>query len=463
MNHDHFSISSCSRTLAYIQYYTCKYLPGRHFYAEHLRRLAGWLHQPDPTLRTARAHPQLAAHLVLLHSSGLLTYETGVWQPAATVYGWLSATPHMQLDALLVAMDDGRWQASIDALRLSAALPFDYQAFVRQTLQRQRDRPMAAATANARLTVVPDGWRLYLPAALTAQQQFELLQLGDWEPAPNGWLGGMVVITPATMMRHFQRGGSPHHVEQQLAAVLPHPLGAAERENLLAWYQAAARYRVRQVWLLETPQAKQLAEIEQNGRLRRGIQERLGPRTAVIRPSFVPPLQKWLHKRGEIAAVPTDIPLAANQSNAAYSWLGLAVLTELHHLLPLKAPTPHHALVTIGDQLTPPEQAELTAVAADIVNQVRQAIRGHDAFFPQRDAVPDGWLTLIEQTMTAGGCVEMQYQALGERTPSWRRVEPYSLTQRSGLTYLQGYCHRAEAVLTFRLDRALALERVPPA
>lgn len=462
MNHDHFSISSCSRILAYVQYYTCKHLAGRHFYAEHLRRLACWLQQPDPTLRTARFHSRLAAHLVLLHSSGLLTYETGVWQPAATVYGWLSATPHRQLDALLAAIDDGRWQASIEVLGLSDALPFDYQTFVRQTLQRQRDRPMATPTAKARLNVVPDGWRLYLPAALTAQQQFELLQLGDWEPVPNGWLGGVVVITPVTMMRHFQRGGSPYQVEQQLAMVLSCPLGAAEKQNLLAWYQAAARYRVRQVWVLETPQAGQLAEVEQNGRLRWGIQERLGPRTAVIRPSLIPHLQKWLHKRGEIAAVPTSIPLAANQSDAAYSWLGLAVLSELHHLLPLQAPTPHHALAAMGDQLTPAEQAELTALAADIVSQVRQAIRGHDAFFPQQTAVSTAWLPFIEEVMAAGGCIDMQYQALGERTPSWRRVEPYSLTQRNGLTYLQGYCHRTEAVLTFRLDRALALERVPP-
>jgi predicted DNA-binding transcriptional regulator YafY len=55
--------------------------------------------------------------------------------------------------------------------------------------------------------------------------------------------------------------------------------------------------------------------------------------------------------------------------------------------------------------------------------------------------------------MSREQAIDLTYQALGECTPTCRRVYPLRLEERGSLVHLHAYCTLAEANRTFRLDR----------
>lgn len=464
MDHALFSTTSCSSVLAYVHYYTCKFVPGRCLTGQHLRRLSAWLYAARPQLRSARQHPVLAGHLVLLHGAGLLRFEPGVWLVAPTAYQWLLASEKAQLLALVSVVGDGRWETSAGQLGLNNSLTPDYRAYIEQLLDRQMQRleeEMAVQQVDKPCLAVKErAWHLAFGVGLLPQQRFELLQLGEWLPAERGVGWGVLILTPMTLMSWFAKGGTLLQIKRLLDSVLSTSLTIEQVELLIHWYGQSQQYRVQQAWLLETKQPEQLTEIVQDRRLRRHVRAQLGTRLAMVEAEMVPRLRKWLAARGEVLQVPVGKELSdtVERSEVAYSWLGLQVLAGLRAFLPLRVPLPHDALEVVGAELTAVEQTELQQLADEIVGQVREAIRGRDAFFPAEGAVPEAWLALVREAMVAETAVWLQYQALGERQPSWRRVDPYRLEARNGLFYLYGYCYRTEATLTFRLDRAAAIE-----
>jgi predicted DNA-binding transcriptional regulator YafY len=54
--------------------------------------------------------------------------------------------------------------------------------------------------------------------------------------------------------------------------------------------------------------------------------------------------------------------------------------------------------------------------------------------------------------------VSMLYRSRKRREPIQRQLDPYVLVDRWGWWYVVGYCHRRQAVRTFRVDRILELE-----
>ena len=52
----------------------------------------------------------------------------------------------------------------------------------------------------------------------------------------------------------------------------------------------------------------------------------------------------------------------------------------------------------------------------------------------------------------------IHYRSRQNLDPEWRQVDPYVLVFRWGWWYLVGFCHRRQAVRTFRVDRVLDLE-----
>ena len=49
--------------------------------------------------------------------------------------------------------------------------------------------------------------------------------------------------------------------------------------------------------------------------------------------------------------------------------------------------------------------------------------------------------------------VEMTYRGANQKSPTKRVLDPYALVNRAGWWYVVGYCHRRNAMRTFRLDR----------
>jgi proteasome accessory factor C len=103
--------------------------------------------------------------------------------------------------------------------------------------------------------------------------------------------------------------------------------------------------------------------------------------------------------------------------------------------------------------LSPIQLADLEARADALLDQLRQVIRGRDAFLPAYARDDSPLVAAIKPALAQGETVHIAYQSLVDRQPYWREVFPLRLEQHGNLYYLHAYCHLAEANRTFRLDR----------
>lgn len=450
---------SLALTLGFFQYYTPTRLARRpEPDAVHLRRLSAWHGLAHPPGRhSLPRHRALALQLALLHAAGLLNLDAALITPTPAALAWLRAAPADRHRALLDALDDSpRWAELVAHLQLAAALPDHFAAWAGQFLRRlaqQTDPPPAPAT----LRHAPALWQLRLYPATPPDLLFDLLQIGRWQPLTRD--GGRLDLTPHTIARAVQRGYGPEGIRHALEAALRGPLEPPLRADLHNWARAARAYRLQTVCILETAQDEQLQAVYNARRFRPHTLRRLSPRHAVVDPAIRPALEAWLDQHGfaldtpEPAAAPTA--QAAPDVGPAYDWLGLRVLLGLGDLIPLPVPPPHAQLAAAAVRLAPAELGRLEETARCLLDDLRDAIRGRDAFYPALHPPDENLLRAVADALSHDRTLTITYKTLGDPAPRVRRIRPHSLEQRGELTYLRAWCYLAEAELTFRLDRVV--------
>ena len=448
------TLHTFTHLLAYLHYYTPKRLPGRWLAARHLRQLAARIGLPRPDLRALRRHPLLAAHVALAHAAGLVAPDSDRFslQPGAT--DWLHAAEAEQIAGLLDAFAAPAWSAAVQHLKLDACLTLDYVTYLRQQLAR---RPEAnASPAPARwLQAGAAAWRLALPRRPPPWLLFDLLQLGEWQPED------ALVLTPLTIASAPRRGYGRPAILWLLEQATQEPLSPGRAQQIDAWLRQGRAYSLRTVTLLSAAQDTQLATLYANRRLRPHLLEQLSPRHAIVAPDAAPKLARWLARQALPLQDATAPPLGAASLPAGYIWLGLRLLVGLGELIPLPYPAPHGALATAAAVLMPEQLTVLEQRARCVLDALRAALHGRDAFFPAPNHAYLGWVELLERAIAHQQTLCMHYQALGAVQPGIRRILPLRLERRGALIYLHAYCYRAEANLVFRLDRISALEHGP--
>lgn len=450
----HLTLETCTQVLAYSHYYTIPYLSCRGLPARHLQRLALWLGLPDDKLQTIRHHRFLAAHLVLLQATGLLQHETNQWFCSLFVEQWLQKTPFAQYQTLIEAIDRCSWETVAERENLSACFDDAYSTFVRQSLENQQRTQSSQEGGHAIWKSITDEeWQLALPAGLPPKTLFHLLQLGEWDPQEP------LRISALTVAKTRQKGYGINYIEHLLTEATQQNLPQPQQAQLVNWYMAAEHYQIQAAYLLSTAQPEQLAKIMANGRLNRKIHEQISSRHAIVSPALITPLARWLAKQNKYLQAPNleaDI-MKPDWDASAFTWLGLKLLIDLRELLTLPFPAPFGLLDEMAATLTPEEQTELRCMAHDVIQELRQALRGKDAFLPAQKTVSQEMLDQISQAIEQGAPLMITYQALGEIKPSMRHIQPLRLESRANLYYLYAYCYRAETNLTFRLDRVSQL------
>jgi hypothetical protein len=446
-------------TLGYFHHYT----PARLTHtpapaAVHLCRLSAWhsLHHP-PGRRALRRHRPLALQLALLHAAGLIDLHASTIAPTPTAAGWLRASLPDQCHALLDALDDTRrWADHITHLCLTEAIPDHFAAWAGQFLRRAARAPVPPP-APAVLRHASPHWQLRLHLDTPPDLLFDLLQIGRWQPLTRD--GGYLTITSRTIAHAIQHGRGPEGIRHALEAALRQPLEPQLGADLHHWTRAARAYRLHTACILETTQDDHLQAVYSARRFRPYTLRRLSPRHAVVDPAIRRPLEKWLATRG--FALDTSEPVTPTTAAApapAYDWLALRVLLGLGDLVPLPVPPPHDSLAAAATHLSPPELSRLEEIARRLLDDLRAAIRGRDAFFPAAHAPDPALLQAVHNALRHGRPLLITYQTLGDPAPRLRRIRPHSLEQRGELYYLRAYCYLAEAELTFRLDRVTAIE-----
>lgn len=448
-----------TRCLAYIHHYTPPVLAGRCLSPTHLRRLAQWIETPKPAMRSLRTHPLLAIHIALLQGAGLITAAEEAWLVAPTATAWLQAMPAEQLAPFLLLLDSPNlWEQTVARLGLQHTLSCDYLLYVRQMLTRQSEVPPVTPVARSVALAEPaywlegpadTAWRLCLPVALPGWLLFDLLQLGEWQP------GAPLCCTPLSITAAARRGYGAQHIRWLLETATQQLLPDRYQAALKTWLGQGRAYQLRQVHLLATAQPAQLQALLAQKRWRPHIRQQIGARHAVVSADLIPHLRRWLAKKGYALDDATTIPEQTQTfaNSAAYHWLGLRVLLGLGELMPLPYPPPHAQLDSLDSQLTSLEESELEAVAQSVVDNLRAAIRGRDAFWPAQGPVPAEWLDCIKQAIESEQHLDIFYQTPAETRPGYRRIQPLRLYQRGALHCLHAYCYRVEMNVDFRVDR----------
>ncbi|MCP4427098.1 MAG: WYL domain-containing protein [Chloroflexi bacterium] len=441
--------------LAYCANYTPKFLPGRCFSPTHLQTLSDWLDDAAPTLRTIRYHPALSLNVTAAFASGLLSNKTGRWRVTSSGMEWLSADRATCLAYLLQHLEsEADWESALAALGLTGVVTLDYRVYATQQLQRQQRLMPPPAPAKWLPSSTDEAWRFDLPDTLPILPLFHLLQMGDWLP-DEGWTG-----TPYSIALAAQRGYGISQMEYVLTQAVGQPLTERQTQQLTRWYRLHDAYQIKSVYLLTVKQPERLPPILAHGLMKKKVRQQIGRRHAIVSPSITPGLRNWLAKR----QIPLDAPDAtsANKEGAADAgtiYLALNVLHELRRILPLEAPRIDGAMGNLP--LTQAQRADAEHRAQRIVQGVKDAIRGRDAFFPMTKAHDEAVLAAIQKAMEADCLLTIRYQGLADSAPINRRVEPLRIEERGRLTYLHGYCHLAEDSRIFRLDRMHACEIVP--
>lgn len=450
----HITLESVVKLLAYFQYYTIPYLSGRGLPAPHLQRLTLWIGLPDNKLHTMRHHKFLAAHLVLTQAAGLLQHDLNQWFCSPFVEQWLKKAPFAQYQTLIEAIDHCCWKTIVERENLTACFDGAYSTFVRQSLKRQQNSPTSQTEPRASWKSLSDTeWQLALPCGLPPEWLFHLLQMGEWDPQTP------LRLSANTIAKARQHGYGIDFIKHLLSEATQQALPQPYQAHLSNWYLAAENYQIQAVYMLSTAQPDQLAEIMTNRRLSHRIHEQVSPRQAIVSPTLITPLARWLAKQNKHLQAPNlkNSVIKHEWAASAYHWLGLKLLFDLKELLALPWPAPPGLLDEAATALTPEEQTELAFMAQHIIQELKQAFRGKDAFFPAQEAVSQIVVDQILQAVEKESALTISYKALGEVKPSLRKIQPLRLENRGNLYYLYAYCYRAETNLTFRLDRIQAI------
>ena len=446
----HITLESVVKLLTYFQYYTIPYLSGRGLPAPHLQRLTRWLGAPDNKLQTIQRHRFLAAHLILTQAAGLLQHDNIQWFCTPFVEQWLQKTTVAQFQPLIEAIDRCYWKTVVERENLSACFDGAYSTFVRQSLKRHQNAKENQEVHYASWERIADAeWQLTLPSGLPPERLFHLLQLGEWNPDEP------LRISAMSIAKARQHGYGINFIEHLLSEATQQALTQSQQAHLLNWYLAADHYQIQAAYLLSTAQPDQLAEIITNRRLARRIHEQIAPRQAIVSSALITPLARWLAKQNKHLQAPNleNSAIEKEGDASSYHWLGLKLLIDLKDLLALPIPAPHGLLDEAAAALSLEEQTELAFMAQHIIQELKQAFRGKDAFFPAQEAVSQAVVEQVSQAVEKESALTISYQALGEVKPSLRKIQPLRLENRGNLYYLNAYCYRAETNLTFRLDR----------
>ena len=161
--------------------------------------------------------------------------------------------------------------------------------------------------------------------------------------------------------------------------------------------------------------------------------------------------------------------------------MSLSLIYRLADVAPLAYRPPHAIMQRIQERLSKAERAAadqliddlaarcVAGVAAQRARPAAQRLTEEfeddapadatrEADQPGRGVDPDSARAQIEAAIRTGGSLRMRSYTASRARTSERRVTPHRIEVRRRVAYLIGYCHRAGAERTFRIDRILGIE-----
>jgi hypothetical protein len=242
---------------------------------------------------------------------------------------------------------------------------------------------------------------------------------------------------------------------------------AEQVAQLMSWHRQGRRLHYALLPLLRTETATEMRQLREQTALREVLGELLTPTLSVVT-APVDALAAQIRRAGFLLTQPPvhtanavqttlDGGQKAITSAAGALWLAGQCYALLGQHLPLPLPPPMEALQTLFATLTPMEQAVLIAQRTQLVTQLLDLLDGRPLMPPPQPSDPAQWRPLIAEAIATQANLQIDYMSAGRNLLIRLTVEPYWISERNGVAYLEGYGHEAGHTLTLRLDRIQAL------
>ncbi len=241
-------------------------------------------------------------------------------------------------------------------------------------------------------------------------------------------------------------------------------LTPAAMQQIAAWGAPPPAVTVGAYTLLRTPDRATLSALALHPDLRRIVAEILTP-TVALAHGAPDDVRRALHHAGfaleGVTATADDSAAASGKDSAAALWLAGQTYALLGKYAPLPLTPPYADLERLLATLPAPQQAALHALRDQLAEDVANVLDGQvyaPTFAPTDPAL---WLPLLDSAMTQRTLLDMVYVSPARNVPTLHRIEPYWLEAKRGVQYVRAYCHLADAVRLFRLDRIQSLRPTP--
>jgi hypothetical protein len=236
----------------------------------------------------------------------------------------------------------------------------------------------------------------------------------------------------------------------------------AQQAVLGRWHDQGLRLVLQPALLLRTRSSTEMQAIVENPLLVAVIGELVSPTTAMVASSAAETAAR-LAEAGLQVMLPFAVKAAASGSSraeqtAGVRWLAGRLYTWLSSYVALPLPPSLLHLDELGQAMGALAQARLESAFAQLECRLLDLLDGRMQTLPPAPSDPGQWMAPLQAAIEAEGTVQIDYFTAGRNLLTRRTIQPYWLEERRGVGYVRAYCHSAERVLVFRLDRIQALQ-----
>jgi len=243
-------------------------------------------------------------------------------------------------------------------------------------------------------------------------------------------------------------------------------LTTAAFDQVTSWAAHADQVHIEHADLLYTSDPELLSTLYADRRVKPLLDKPISPHHAVIRVGKREQLNQQLQRRGyraqstqETPGEPADVPVkqAVAHDTASAAWLAMRVYQALGDLIPQALPIPGALSDELKAQLSLGQQDQLEQAAGQLVEQLRQAIRGQVSMLAPSPVAPNDPAAIrvaVEQAYRERQPITIEYFSPAQGRMTERTIEPLLPIRDEGdYSYVEAWCRLQNDSRTFRLDR----------
>jgi len=294
-------------------------------------------------------------------------------------------------------------------------------------------------------------------------------------------------LSKDSIRRNLEAGGKIADIIAFLEKASGQPLPQNVAYSLREWGGRYGEIEVRQAALLTVADAVLLQELRANKRVGLQVRDELSPQAVTVDEGEVAGLIERLRKAGYLPRVGDELAAAAGSKGRKGSSRRKVTMDE-SDLVPLLAAA--RVIRSMGAEVGLGQPLEVSSALLDrlesqlsyaalqtmqrLARQAEEAIaealeeaeeedeeEEEEFYYPPRPSVrfdTRSTRSVLEEALQRQVAVDIEYYTESRGEMTRRRVDPYRLEQRSGTTYLVGYCHWRQAERVFRLDHIRSAE-----